>query len=120
MHTPGWRTCVAELCRVSRSRVVLDFPAAGSFAAVESVVRRMTHALGRRTEPYRVFRERVVREALAAHGFRVAAVHRQFVLPIALHKRFGSLDATLAIERGFASIGLLRLCGSPVTVVAER
>jgi ubiquinone/menaquinone biosynthesis C-methylase UbiE len=120
MHTPGWRQCVAELCRVSRTRVVLDFPALGSFAALESLGRRAAHAMGRRTEPYRVLRERAVAQALDQHGFRVVSVHRQFVLPIAFHKAFDSLPLTLAVERICRAIGLLRALGSPVTMVAER
>jgi hypothetical protein len=47
-------------------------------------------------------------------------VHRQFVLPSALHKRLGSRALTERIEGGLASVGLLRLLGSPVTVLAER
>lgn len=120
MHTPDWARCVAELCRVSRGRVVLDFPALGSAAAVESVFRRMSHALGGKTEPYRVLSERSVTHRLASQGFRVVSLHRQFVLPIALHKAIGSLAVSQASERMFASIGLLRLLGSPVTMVAER
>ena len=27
MHTPDWRQCLAELCRVARERVVFDYPA---------------------------------------------------------------------------------------------
>ena len=57
---------------------------------------------------------------LSRHGFRVVAVHRQFVLPIALHKRLGSRAATERIEAGLARAGLLRLLGSPVTMMAER
>lgn len=120
MHVPDWPRCVAELCRVSRWRVVLDFPAKASFAALESAARRRAAAAGRKTEPYRVLAERDVRASLAAGGFRVTAVHRQFVLPIALHKKVGSLGATKMIERGLAAIGLRRLFGSPVTMVAER
>jgi SAM-dependent methyltransferase len=120
MHVLDWRRCVAELCRVSRQRVVIDFPAAASAAAVESLVRRLRHAAGQRVEAYRVMRERDVRAALAANGFRVVLVRRQFVLPIALHKALGRLPLSLAIERGLAAIGLLRALGSPVTMVAER
>lgn len=120
MHTPGWRVCLRELCRVSRGRVVFDFPSARSAAALQSVARRAAAALGRPTEAYRVFSERAIGRALADHGFRIARVHRQFVLPIALHKAVGSRAVTLAVEGAFAKVGLLRLCGSPVTVVAER
>jgi hypothetical protein len=57
---------------------------------------------------------------LEANGFRIAGEHRQFVLPIALHKRIGSVTATERLEGMLATIGLHKLIGSPVTVVAER
>ncbi|HWB29258.1 MAG TPA: class I SAM-dependent methyltransferase [Vicinamibacterales bacterium] len=120
MHVLDWRRCVAEICRVSRQRVVIDFPAAASAAAIESLARRARQAMGQRVEAYRVMRERDVREALAANGFRVVLVRRQFVLPIALHKAIGRLPVSLAVERGLAAVGLLRALGSPVTMVAER
>lgn len=120
MHTPDWRQCVAELCRVARWRVVVDFPAASSVAALESLARRAAAAAGRPVEAYRVMREGAVADALARHGFRVVAVERQCVLPIALHKRWNRLAASLRIERALASVGLRRLAGSPVTMVAER
>jgi ubiquinone/menaquinone biosynthesis C-methylase UbiE len=120
MHVPDWRRCVRELCRVSERRVVLDFPAKASFAAIESASRRRAAAAGRKTEPYRVIAERDMREALATGGFRVVDVHRQFVLPIAAHKRIGALGVTKAVEAGLAVIGLRRALGSPVTFVAER
>jgi ubiquinone/menaquinone biosynthesis C-methylase UbiE len=120
MHTPDWRRCLGELCRVARARIVFDFPSATSAAAIQAGVRRMAHAAGMKTEPYRVMRPGDVRAELARHGWRVRAHHRQFVLPIALHKTIGSAGFTRGVERALAAAGLLRLFGSPVTVVAER
>jgi ubiquinone/menaquinone biosynthesis C-methylase UbiE len=120
MHTPGWWECVSELCRVSKGRVILDFPAVGSFASIESAVRRVRRAMGGNVEAYKVLREAAVRDVLAAAGFRVIETHRQFVLPINFHKLFNSRLFTTSIEGTFESIGLLRLLGSPVTMVAER
>ena len=84
------------------------------------MIRRLTHALGARTEPYRVLSDGAVARELATSGFRVRAVHRQFVLPIALHKAIGSPRFSLWSNRLSARLGLLRLFGSPVTLVAER
>ncbi|MBP1607465.1 MAG: hypothetical protein H6Q08_2839, partial [Acidobacteria bacterium] len=67
-----------------------------------------------------VFRDSVVAAALGEHGFEVTGVHRQFVLPIALHKVMGSRQATERVEGALERVGLLSLLGSPVTVVAER
>jgi ubiquinone/menaquinone biosynthesis C-methylase UbiE len=120
MHTPDWRRCLAELCRVACERVVFDYPAFFSLAALQSAARHVAAALGSRTEAYRVFRAAAIRAELSRHGFRAAAEHRQFVLPIALHKSIGSRRFTEAVEGALRAIGLLRLCGSPVTVVAVR
>jgi ubiquinone/menaquinone biosynthesis C-methylase UbiE len=120
MHTPDWRRSLGELCRVARRRVVLDYPARSSAAALQSISRRVAHAFGARVEAYRVFGARDIDGALAANGFRVAGAHKQFVLPIALHKRLGSAAATTRIERLLERAGLRGAFGSPVTLVAER
>lgn len=120
MHTPDWRRSLGELCRAARDRVVFDYPALLSVAALQAASRSAAHALGARVEAYRVFSDRAVRDALAANQFRVAGEHRQFVLPITLHKRLNSRAATERIEGALARVGLTRRMGSPVTVVAER
>lgn len=120
MHTPDWRQSLGELCRVARNRVVFDYPAMASAALLQSVARRMAHAAGARVEAYRVFTDASVRATLRANGFRIVEGHRQFVLPIALHKRLNSEQATRRIERALSRAGLNRLLGSPVTLVAER
>lgn len=120
MHTPDWRRSLAELCRAARRRVVFDYPALSSAAALQAVTRHVAHAFGARVEAYRVFSDRAVGAALAANGFRVIEVHRQFVLPIALHKRVNSAAATERVEGALARAGLTRLIGSPVTLMAER
>jgi len=120
MHTPRWRQCIGELCRVADKAVVLDYPSARSVALVESIVRKLLHPLGLSSEPYRVFLDGAIRRELERHGFRITAVHRQFVLPIAVHKAVGSRRFTELSEQGLARLGMLGLFGSPVTIYAER
>jgi ubiquinone/menaquinone biosynthesis C-methylase UbiE len=120
MHTPQWKRCVAELCRVAERLVIVDYPSATSVALFESLARRVTHAMGAKTEPYRVFTHGAITEAFDRNGFRIRSVHRQFVLPIALHKAIGSRRFTRATERVLDHAGLLKPFGSPVTLVAER
>jgi ubiquinone/menaquinone biosynthesis C-methylase UbiE len=120
MHAPDWRRCLRELCRVSRERVVFDYPALRSAAALQAAARRVVAAGGGRTEAYRVFAHGAIARELAACGYRVQDVHRHFVLPIAVHKAVGSRSFTQGTERALAALGLLRLFGSPVTIVAVR
>ncbi len=120
MHTPRWRTCIAELCRVADRLVILDYPSRRSAAVIQSAGRKLAARLGRRTEPYTVFSDVEIGGALAREGFRVRSTHRLFVLPIALHKAIGSRRFTTATEALLERAGLLRVFGSPVTIVAER
>jgi len=120
MHTPDWRTCLRELCRVSRRRVVFDYPSAWSLAALQAGARRVVSAVGGRTEAYRVLGRGAVAAALASAGFRIADEHRQFVLPIAFHKLIASRTFTTSVEGALGRVGLLGVFGTPVTVVAER
>ncbi len=120
MHAPDWRMCLAELCRVANDAIVVDYPSASSFAAVEAGARRILHALGRATEPYRVLTGRAMARELGQRGFEVRAVHRQFVLPIAVHKAIASVTFSRGSRRLSERLGLLRLLGSPVTLVAHR
>jgi len=120
MHAPDWRRCLSELCRVADRLVIFDYPSARSAAFVQSVMRRAFDAVGGRTEAYRVFRDRTIADALAGLQFRKRSVHRQFVMPIQLHKIIGSRRFTTKSEHVLDRVGLLRLLGSPVTVCAER
>lgn len=120
MHTPDWKRSLTELCRVTADRVVFDYPALVSAAAVQSVARRVVQVMGVRVEAYRVFSDAAIRKVLRRNGFRIAGMHRQFVLPIAVHKRMNSEAATRRIERSLARIGFRSFFGSPVTVVARR
>jgi len=120
MHAAGWRASLAELCRVADRLVVVDYPSAYSAAIVQATARRALHGAGISTEPYRVFTPGTIAKAFAGCGFRVRSVHRQFVLPIALHKAIGSRRFTMVSEALLRRAGLLKIFGSPVTVVAER
>lgn len=120
MHTPDWRASLRELCRVASGRVVFDYPSRYSAAALQAMVRRVTHAMNPAVEAYRVFAPASIGRALQAEGFRVTGEHRQFVLPIALHKRVNSEAWTRRVEGTMERTGLMRRFGSPVTVVAER
>ena len=120
MHTPDWRRSLAELCRVADRRVVIDYPSRRSVAVVQSIARRAVSWFAPGVEAYRVMSPRAVSAALKACGFRVTDQHRLFVLPIAFHKKIGSERFTRSIEGALAGAGLLRLFGSPITLVAER
>ena len=119
MHTPEWR-CAWPSSVGSPTASSSWTIRRHSVAFFQSMWRRAIHAVGARTEPYRVFSHAEISKAFASHGFRIRSVHRQFVLPIGFHKLLGSRRLTVAIEDFLDRAGLLKTFGSPVTLVAER
>ena len=114
MHTPDWRRCLAELCRVADQLVIIDYPSARSAALLHAMARRVVHALGGRTEPYRVFSGRTIAAAFRASGFDIRSVHRQFVLPIQLAPgdRIATVHRILGgLPRPAGLVARLRLSG---------
>ena len=95
--------------------VIFDYPSAASVALVHSTLRRIW-----RSTPYRVLSRATVQQALEESRFRVRSVHRQYVLPMWLHRAIGSRRFTARIESLFDRLGVLRMFGTPVTVCAER
>jgi SAM-dependent methyltransferase len=120
MHVPDWRRCLSEICRVADRRVVFDYPALASAASFQAMWRQIASHAGRRGEAYRVFGGGTIARELSRQGYQITTCHKQFVLPIAVHKSIGSATLTKTIEGALSSAGLLRLLGSPVTITAER
>jgi len=121
MHTPRWDVCVAEMCRVARSRVVVDYPSARSLVLLQSLYRRASHALGGgASQPYRVFFDRDLATAFQRNGFHIRERDRHFVLPIGFYKLFGSARIAELSESALRRLGFARMFASPVTVLAER
>lgn len=119
MHLRDWRKAVSELCRVSRGMVVLDFPPLLSSSGPGALLRALRTPFMKR-QTYRVFWARSVTRELERNGFRVVAVERQWLLPIALHRMLNSPRLSLRMEKLFRRLGLIRALGAPVTVKAVR
>ena len=99
MHTPGWRglrraSCAASAARASSSTIRRQ-RARRRFKRPAGAWQRASGVRWSRTGS---FLHRAIEATLAREGFAVTAVHRQFVLPIALHKAIGSLRFTQSVE----------------------
>lgn len=119
-HAPDWQRCLAELCRVAERLVIIDYYSARSASLPVSVGRRLLRAVGVNTASYRVLSRRTLDEAFGGCGFSVRSIHRQFVLPLAVHQAFASRRFTQKSEKWLDRLGLLKRFGSPVLLVAER
>jgi SAM-dependent methyltransferase len=119
-HVAEWPRLVAELARVARLAVIVDYPTLRSVNAVSGALFGLKKRVEGNTRPFAVFRDSEVTRAFAASGFRPTARRPEFLFPLALHRGLGLASASRALEGTAAALGLTRAFGSPVIARFER
>jgi hypothetical protein len=119
-HLEGWRGALAEMCRVARSAVIVDYPDTRGFNRLYGALFAWKRAVEGDTRAFRCFRPGEVAAECARHGFGRPTVRRQFFAPMVLHRAVGRAGISRAIEGVSAGLGLTRALGSPVLLRAQR
>ena len=119
-HVARWRALVAELARVARHAVLVDYPERRSANAVTPLLFPLKKRLEGNTRPYRVFRRAELLAAFGAHGFEYAAHRPEFFVPMVVHRKLNAPGLSRAVEAASRALGLTRLFGSPVILKVER
>jgi SAM-dependent methyltransferase len=119
-HVERWHELVAELGRVTRRAVIVDYPTRRSVNVVSGMLFGAKKGVEGNTRPFRVFTEREIDGAFAAAGLATTARRPEFALPMALHRAVGVASASRAVEGASRALGLTRAFGSPVVRRMER
>jgi SAM-dependent methyltransferase len=117
-HANRLADLVAELARVARHAVIVDYPSRRSVNAVAAPLFALKKGVEGDTRPFAVFADREIARAFASHGLRVTARRPQFFWPLALHRGLGRASLSRRLER--AARGLRGSLGSPVILRVER
>jgi SAM-dependent methyltransferase len=120
-HVNRWRELLAEMCRVSREAVIIDYPDLRSFNFVSEQFFQAKKAIEGNTRPFRCFHRSELLDELAGHGFTRPTIRPEFFVPMAIHRVLRHVWFSKAMESCSRRIGLSRLFGSPVIlrVVSE-
>jgi 2-polyprenyl-3-methyl-5-hydroxy-6-metoxy-1,4-benzoquinol methylase len=119
-HLTRWRELVAELSRVARHAVVVDYPTRRSLNAVAEPLFGLKKGVEGDTRPFAVFTDAEIAAAFAAQGFVPTGRRPQFFWPMALHRALKAAPLSRGLEAATAVAGLRRLFGSPVILRLER
>jgi SAM-dependent methyltransferase len=120
-HVRAPERLIGELCRVAGRSVVVDYPSSRS----ANVIADRLFALKLKVEadttrPFDVIAPAAIAGYFGRHGFDVAEMRAQFLLPMALHRALRSAALSRALEAPGAAVGLRRLFGSPIITRADR
>ena len=119
-HCTAWPKLIAELCRVAKSAVIVDYPTDQSLNFFSAALFGAKKKIEKNTRPFTLFRHRAVAAEFARHGFAVAARKGEFFLPMVLHRMLKCPALSAALEGICGILELKRLFGSPVLAQFER
>jgi SAM-dependent methyltransferase len=119
-HLEGWREALAEMCRVARHAVIVDYPDTRGFNRLYGALFSWKRAVEKNTRSFRRFHPREVIAECGRLGFGRPAVRRQFFVPMVAHRAVGRAGVSRGVERASSLLGLTRAFGSPVILRVQR
>lgn len=119
-HVEQWQAFLAELTRVARQAVVVDYPEVRSANAIAPLLFPLKKQLEGNTRTYTTFRRRELLDAFAAHGFREGARYPEFFFPMVVHRKLEKPGLSAVLENASRAVGLTGWLGSPVILKLVR
>jgi ubiquinone/menaquinone biosynthesis C-methylase UbiE len=113
-HIREWERFLAELSRVSRKAVVIDYPDTRSFNYFKKYFFYLKKSIEEGTRRYKCFKMSTLLSRLEELGMSYSDHYRQFFWPMFLHRGMGSVRLSMPAEKACREIGLTSLWGAPV------
>lgn len=97
-HCEQWPKLIAELCRVAKTAVIVDYPTSQSVNTIAPALFGAKKKLEKNTRTWRLFRHDEVLGEFAKHGWRPADRTGQFFFPMVLHRLLRFKPLSVAME----------------------
>ncbi len=118
-HIEDWPRLVAEMCRVARRAVVIDYPTKTSLNALTPLLFRLKKGIEQNTRTYTSFSRAQLSTCFLKNEFEVARQYKQFFLPMVLHRATKGHRILQIAESCGRSVRLTDFFGSPVLLRAD-
>ena len=118
-HLSSWKTLVRELCRISKSAVLLDYPVPTGLNALSARLFFLKKALEGNTRTFSLFSDQEIEQEFKANGFKLVRREGQFILPMVLHRTLKCVKLSKFVENLLARTPLKKF-SSPRIALFER
>jgi ubiquinone/menaquinone biosynthesis C-methylase UbiE len=119
-HVTRWKQLIAELIRVARKAVIVDYPSVHSINYISPLLFSFKKQLEGNTRPFTLFSESELLEVFKLYHFIYAERYAEFSLPMVFHRVLKSLRFSSFTEKVCRILGLTQLFGSPVILKLVR
>jgi 2-polyprenyl-3-methyl-5-hydroxy-6-metoxy-1,4-benzoquinol methylase len=119
-HVEDWPRLVAEMCRIARRAVVIDYPSKSALNALTPLLFGLKKSLEGNTRTYASFTRDELCAVFGQHGFRYSSETKQFLLPMVAHRAFKGAAPLRWAEDAFRASRLTAVAGSPSILRMDR
>lgn len=119
-HASDWRALVAEMCRVARGAVVVDYPCKSGLNALTPWLFKLKKKMEGNTRTYLSFTRDELCGEFARHGFVFKCEVKQFFLPMVIHRVGRGALPFRVVESICRMLGLTAWAGSPAILRMDR
>ena len=119
-HIPDYPQFIAELCRVAKESVLVDFSSLQSINYFSELFFNLKKGLEKNTRTFSMFRQKDLEKQFNKHGFFLHSRYGQFVFPMALHRMLKIKALCAFMESTVRFFGLSNIFGSPVIMRLDR
>lgn len=119
-HVSSVERTVAEMCRLAKRAVVIDYPPLLSLNVFSRWLYPLKAYIEGDTRPFNTIRDEVLDGYFQANGFRRTATVRQFLVPMGLHRAFRGGAVLRHVEGAARAFGLTQMFGGPAVARFER
>lgn len=112
-HCDRWPDLIRELCRVSKTQVIVDYPPLRSFNILYRFLYRLKKGAEGTTRPFTIFQDSDIEGAFLENGFILEKRSPQFFLPMVIYRKLKSACIGKILEGCFNRLQITDIFGSP-------
>ena len=120
MHCERWPQLIAEMCRVARKVVIIDYPTTQSLNSIAPLLFNAKKKFETNTRTWTLFRHSQITEEFRKNGFETSGRRGQFFFPMVVHRMLKNRGISAFLETVSRLLGLNYLLGSPVIAKFSR
>jgi ubiquinone/menaquinone biosynthesis C-methylase UbiE len=119
-HLDNWEVLLAEMCRVAKDLIIVEYPSKMSLNAIAPLLFKFKKKFEGDTRTFRLFSDSELKTVLKHNGYESISRKGQFFFPLVVHRMLKSNGFIRALEAVFRKIKMSEVLGSPVILSARK
>ena len=119
-HLDDWEKLLAEMSRVSKDLIIVEYPSKMSLNAIAPLLFKFKKKFEGDTRTFRLFSDSELKTVLKRLAYQPVSRKGQFFFPLVVHRMLKSNGMIRALELVFRKIKMSDVFGSPVIMSARK